>query len=79
MVDPTAKKEEEAPAAPTVAKPAPTPVLPDPVVEEGIPQETIAVICAALAGYGFSSSQIHAIRPIYNKTWEHSGRYHQEF
>ena len=88
MVDPTAKKEEaEAPEsplprpAPAVAAPPKTAkvTLPDPVVEQGIPQETIAVICAAIASYGYSSSQIHAIRPIHNKVWEHSGRYHQDF
>ena len=86
MVDPTAKKEEpESPAAPSPAPAVASPVktakvtLPDPVIEEGIPQETIAVICAAIASYGYSSSQIHAIHPIHNKVWEHSGRYHQDF
>ena len=79
MVDPTAKKEEEVPEVPAAAPtPPPVPVVEAPVIEEGIPQETIAVICAALASYGFSSGQIHAIRPVYNKTWEHSGRYHQD-
>ena len=78
MIDPTAKKKEEAPAAPVVATPAPAPAVPAPVVEEGIPQETVAVICAALASYGFTSGQIHAIRPVYNKTWGHSARYLRE-
>ena len=78
--DPTAKKEEEkAEVAPApVQAPAPT-AAPAPMIEEGIPEETIAVIFAAIAGYGYSTGQVHAIRPIYNKTWEHSGRYHQDF
>ena len=82
-VDPTAKREEKAvkaPQLPAVPTPAPTPVVSQaPVIEEGIPEETIAVIFAAIAGYGYSTGQVHAIRPIYNKTWEHSGRYHQDF
>ena len=73
--DPTKVKEKETPA-PT-AKVAPTPA-PEPVqvVEEGIPQEVIAVICAAINAYGYSTSQIHAIHPVHNTLWEHSGRYH---
>ncbi len=78
LVDPTAKKEEKVEEAPQVSAPpsAPAVTAPEPVIEEGIPEETIAVIFAAIAGYGYSSGQIHAIRPVYNKTWEHSGRYH---
>ena len=79
-VDPTAKKEEKAAEAPAVPAPTPTPAISQaPVIEEGIPEETIAVIFAAIAGYGYTTGQVHAIRPIYNKTWEHSGRYHQDF
>ena len=79
-VDPTAKKEEKAAEAPAVPAPTPAPtVAPAPIIEEGIPEETIAVIFAAIAGYGYATGQVHAIRPIYNKTWEHSGRYHQDF
>ena len=77
LVDPTAKKEEEKPAQ-AVVTPPPAPVVPAPVVEEGIPQETVAVICAALASYGFTSGQIHAIRPVYNRTRGHSARYLRE-
>ena len=72
--DPTAKKEEEK-SEEKISTPPPAPVQTAQVVEEGIPQEVIAVICAALANYGYAGSQIHAIRPILNKTWEHSGRY----
>ena len=78
--DPTAKKEEKTAEAPAVPAPAPAPAVSQaPVIEEGIPEETIAVIFAAIAGYGYSTGQVHAIRPVYNKTWEHSGRYHQDF
>ena len=78
LVDPTAKKEEKAPEAPAVATPPPAPAVSAPVIEEGIPEETIAVIFAAISSYGYSSGQIHAIRPVLNKVWEHSSRYHQE-
>ena len=78
IVDPTAKKEEPEVKAPAVTKPTPAPVAaPAPVVDDSIPNEVIAVICAALAGYGYSAGQIHAIHPVYNKVWEHSGRYQQ--
>ena len=75
LVDPTAKKGEKTTDAPAVAAPTPAPVTPAPVVEEGIPQEVIAAIFAAIASYGYSPGQIHAIHPVLNKVWEHSGRY----
>ncbi|MCI6284719.1 OadG family protein [Selenomonas sp.] len=72
-VDPTkpkaAKKEPEA-AAPA---PAPAPTL-APVVEEGVPQEVIAVIAAALMSYGYGPQQIRAVRPIERNGWKRSGR-----
>ena len=72
-VDPTkpkaAKKEPEA-AAPA---PAPAPTL-APVVEEGGPQEVIAVIAAALMSYGYGPQQIRAVRPIERNGWKRSGR-----
>ena len=87
-MDPTAKKEKK--VAPAVKEsPAPTPIPAStkpqapaikeangPIIDEGIPEETIAVIFAAIAGYGYAASEVHAIRPVYNKIWEHSGRYH---
>ena len=84
-VDPTAKKEKKI-EAPVVKKstpapaPVPAPVKPEPapVIDKGIPEETIAVIFAAIAGYGYTTGQVHAIRPIYHKVWEHSGRYNQQ-
>ena len=80
-VDPTAKKEEKKTEAPAVASPPPAPAAaPAPIIDEGIPEETIAVIFAAIASYGYSASSIHAIHPVYNRTWEHSGRYgHQNY
>ena len=78
IVDPTAKKEEKVEEPPKVTTPPPAPKVEAPIIEKGIPEETIAVIFAAIAGYGYSSGQVHAIRPVYNKIWEHSGRYHQE-
>lgn len=77
-VDPTAKKEENPAETPAVPAPAPTPAAPQaPIIEEGVPEEVIAVIFAAIAGYGYATGQVHAIRPIYHKVWDHSGRYHQ--
>ena len=76
LIDPTAKKEEvkEEPA-PVVQSTPETP--PAPVIDSSIPEETIAVIFAAIAGYGYATGHVHAIRPVYHKIWEHSGRYQE--
>lgn len=74
IVDPTKVKEipEEAPKA---VAPPPPPVIEQPV-EEGIPAEVVAVICAAINAYGYSVGQIHAIHPIHNNhAWKHSVTY----
>ena len=77
-VDPTAKKEEKPSETPAVPASAPAPAASQsPIIEEGVPEEVIAVIFAAIAGYGYATGQVHAIRPIYHKVWDHSGRYHQ--
>lgn len=73
-VDPTkpkAAKEEPkaAPAPAAAAAPAPAPVA-----EEGVPQEVIAVIAAALMSYGYGPQQIRAVRPIERNGWKRSGR-----
>lgn len=73
-VDPTkpkAAKEEPkaAPAPAATAAPAPAPVA-----EEGVPQEVIAVIAAALMSYGYGPQQIRAVRPIERNGWKRSGR-----
>lgn len=72
-VDPTkpkAAKEEPKAAAPA---PAPAPE-PSTVAEEGVPQEVIAVIAAALMSYGYGPQQIRAVRPIERNGWKRSGR-----
>ena len=72
VVDPTYKKEE-----PQQEAPAPAPVAaaePAPVVEEGIPQEVVAVIAAAVAAYG-GAAEIKAIRPLDRPGWKQSGRF----
>ncbi len=71
-VDPTVKKEtpKEAPAAEEAAAPA----VSAPVAEPGISGEVIAVITAAMAAYGYSSSQIRAVRPVDRVGWKESGR-----
>ena len=73
-VDPTkpkaAKKEPKAAPAPAAAA-APAPA---PVAEEGVPQEVIAVIAAALMSYGYGPQQIRAVRPIERNGWKRSGR-----
>lgn len=74
-VDPTAKKEEKAAESPAVSTPPPAPEVEAPIIDESIPEETIAVIFAAIAGYGYSTGQVHAIHPVYHRIWEHSGRY----
>lgn len=73
VVDPTKKKEEKV-ATPAPA-PAPAPVAEAPTaVDEGISPETVAVIAAVIASYGYGISQIHAIRPIERNGWKNSGR-----
>ncbi len=76
VVDPTKPKEEaKTVEAPQPIAPPPAPVVEEPV-EEGIPSEVIAVICAAIGAYGYSAGQIHAIHPIHNNhAWEHSVTY----
>ncbi|MBQ9479507.1 MAG: OadG family protein [Selenomonadaceae bacterium] len=73
--DPTKVKEIPAEEPKAVAPPPPPPVVEQPV-EEGIPEEVIAVICAAISTYGYSVGQIHSIRPVHNNhAWEHSVTY----
>ena len=72
-VDPTVKKT--APEAPVAAAPAaPQVEAPAPVVESGISNEVIAIIAAALSAYGYSTSQIRAVRPADRMGWKQSGR-----
>ena len=63
-------KEEPKAAAPA---PAPAPA-PKPEVVDGVPQEVIAVIAAALMSYGYGPQQIRAVRPIERNGWKRSGR-----
>lgn len=72
-VDPTKPKAAE--EEPKAAAPAPAPAAaPAPVAEEGVPQEVIAVIAAALMSYGYGPQQIRAVRPIERNGWKRSGR-----
>ena len=71
--DPTKPKAkpEEAPA------PAPAPAVkaaPEPVKEEGLTPEVVAVIAAAVASFGYGPGAIKAIRPIDRNGWKQSGR-----
>lgn len=77
IVDPTKIKEEPETPAPAVSAPPPPPPIVEPEpIEQGIPEEVIAAICAAINAYGYSVGQIHAIHPIHNNhAWEHSVRY----
>ena len=74
FIDPTKPKEEPkkeamlAPVPAPAAEPAPVPA------ETGIPGEVIAVITAAMAAYGYSAGQIHAVRPLERNGWKVSGR-----
>lgn len=75
IFDPTRPKEE--PAEPVRATPAPVAVPePEPVAEAagGVTPEIVAVIAAALSGYGYSTGSIHAIRPLQREGWKQSGR-----
>ena len=75
-VDPTKVKEVPEEQAKAVAPPPPPPPVVEQPIEEGIPEEVIAVICAAISTYGYSVGQIHAIRPVHNNhAWEHSVSY----
>ena len=72
-IDPTKPKAAE--EEPKAAAPAPAPAAaPAPVAEEGVPQEVIAVIAAALMSYGYGPQQIRAVRPIERNGWKRSGR-----
>ena len=72
-IDPTKPKtvKEEPTATAPASAPAPAPA---PVVEEGVPQEVVAVIAAALMSYGYGPQQIRAVRPIERNGWKRSGR-----
>jgi glutaconyl-CoA decarboxylase len=68
---PKAKPAEEAPA------PAPAPVVkaaPEPVKEEGLTPEVVAVIAAAVASLGYGPGAVKAIRPVDRNGWKQSGR-----
>lgn len=79
MIDPTKEPEEDETAMPTSipvnAEPPPTDPEPMPVVEKGISGEVIAVIAAVVAGYGYSMSQVRAVRIARNKNsaWKTGG------
>lgn len=47
----------------------------EPKIEEGIPPEIIAVIMAAIAGYGYSAGHVRAVRMINhdNTGWHSNG------
>ena len=73
VVDPTAKKAEPEPAV------QPAPVAPVQMAEpepasEGIKNEVIAAIAAALSSLGYSAGQIRAVRPAERIGWKTSGR-----
>ena len=70
FIDPTkpkkVKHEAAKPAAPVAETVKPT-------VADGINEETVAVIMAAIAAYG-SGYRVHAIRPAVSTKWRDSGR-----
>ena len=72
--DPTKPKAkpEEAPAP--APAPAPAVQAQEPVQEEGLTPEVVAVIAAAVASFGYGSGAIKAIRPIDRNGWKQSGR-----
>ncbi len=71
-VDPTKPKEETKEVAPVKAAPTVAPAEPEPAFS-GIPDETIAVIAAAVAAAGISG-EVRAVRPINRNGWKSSGR-----
>lgn len=64
------KAQDSAALAQQAAAPAPTPA---PVVEEGIPQEIVAAIAAALACMGSGKYQLRAVRKARRTPWSQSG------
>lgn len=77
--DPTKPKEVEAePEKPAVPEPVSEPTT-APAVEEGISAETVAVIFAAVAAYGYSDSEIRAVRIVNheNTPWRQSSRFNE--
>ena len=74
-IDPT--KPKAAKEEPKAAAPAPAPAVAPasaPATVDGVPQEVIAVIAAALMSYGYGPQQIRAVRPIERNGWKRSGR-----
>ena len=67
IIDPTQKKN----VAKTEAAPAAAPELADSDQNE---TEVVVLIAAAIAAYGFSASQIVAIRPIGGEAWSQAAR-----
>ena len=47
---------------------------PEPVKEEGLTPEVVAVIAAAVASLGYGPGAVKAIRPIERNGWKQSGR-----
>ena len=66
---PKAKPAEEAPAPAPAVKAAP-----EPVQEEGLTPEIVAVIAAAVASLGYGPGAVKAIRPVDRNGWKQSGR-----
>jgi len=70
---PKAKPAEEAPAPAPVPAPA-VKAASEPVQEEGLTPEIVAVIAAAVASLGYGPGAVKAIRPIERNGWKQSGR-----
>ena len=88
MIDPTKQHEEDEVFDDVIhEEPIPEPVLdengkpiplgwsPDDEDEDGVGEEVVAVISAALAAYGYGAG-IKSIRPIERNGWKMSGRTH---
>ena len=73
-IDPMVKKASAAQKveAPKTAAPAPAA---KPAIQEGITEETVAAIAAALASVGVGFSQVKAIRVAGRPGWTNAARY----
>lgn len=56
----------------SVVQPKVQEAIPEP--KNGVSEEVVAVIAAAVAAYGYSAAEIRTIRPLSRSVWKQAGR-----
>lgn len=74
FIDPTQKKSIAKTESAPVAAPATATAEPEQAASYQNEAEIVAVISAAIAAYGYSTSQIVSIRPVGGKAWSQAAR-----